>query len=42
MNVFNFVHNIIKYFVLLAFMYPHLHQAGNIIVNGAECTYFCL
>jgi len=42
MNVFNFVHNIIKYFVLLAFMYPHLHQAGYIIVNGAECTYFCL
>jgi len=40
--MFNFVHNIIKCFVLLAFMYPHLRQAGYIIVNGAECTYFCL
>jgi len=28
--------------LLLAFMYAHLHQAGYIIVNGAECTYFCL
>jgi len=42
MNVFNFVNNIIKYFVLLTCMYPHLHQVWYIIVNGAECTYFCL
>lgn len=27
--------------LLLAFMFD-LHQAWNIIMNGAECTYFCL